>query len=83
MSATLIRYMTSLNLTKDAEGMKKMTEKDVQNVENGDANYLYAKTFSLRKNFRNSVESNLYSSDANPNGMFHYEYWSFGKPQQK
>lgn len=36
--STLVRYMTSLGLTKDAEGVSALTDADVANVENGETN---------------------------------------------
>jgi len=44
---TLLRYMTSKGLRKDAEGFSRLTQKDIQAVENGIANYIYHKKFSL------------------------------------
>lgn len=38
---TLIRYMTSKGLKKDAEGLSKLTPKDIENIENGIFNYRY------------------------------------------
>ena len=38
---TLIRYMTSKNLKKDAAGVEKLTVKDIRNIENGIANVQY------------------------------------------
>ncbi len=38
---TLIRYMTSRDLPKDAEGVSQLSEKDIKYVEEGIANYNY------------------------------------------
>ena len=38
---TLIRYLTSKNLKKDASGVSRLTAKDIQNIENGIANVHY------------------------------------------
>jgi hypothetical protein len=35
---TLLRYLTSKGLRKDAEGMAKLTDNDIRNIENGIAN---------------------------------------------
>lgn len=40
--STLVRYMTSLGLAKDAEGVAKLSDADVHNVENGETNYCFA-----------------------------------------
>lgn len=44
---TLIRYLTSRGLRKDAEGIRQLTEEDVRSIENGKANYIFNKKFSL------------------------------------
>ena len=46
---TLMRYLNSLNLRKDAQGVKELTSHDIVNVENGIANVEYAKKFSIKK----------------------------------
>jgi|GEM_PF-3812953 len=38
---TLIRYMASKGLTKDAEGLSKLTPDDIRNVEKGETNYRF------------------------------------------
>ncbi len=48
VSATLLRYLTSKGLRKDARGVQMLNKKDVENVEKGIANVIYAdKKFSL------------------------------------
>ena len=44
---TLVRYMASLGLTKDAEGISKLSDEDVRNVENGETNYKFVKDGGL------------------------------------
>ncbi len=44
---TLIRYLTSKNYRKDKEGIQKLTKKDIINIENGIANYLYGNKYAL------------------------------------
>lgn len=39
---TLIRYLTSKNLRKDAAGVKQLSEEDIQNIEAGISNYILA-----------------------------------------
>ncbi len=39
---TLIRYLASKNLRKDAEGVNQLTKQDIQNIENGISNYILA-----------------------------------------
>jgi hypothetical protein len=46
--SSLLRYMTSKGLKKDAEGVRALTETDITNIENGIANIIYCdKKFSL------------------------------------
>ncbi len=45
---TLIRYLSSKNLSKDSVGIWKLNNKDIENIENGYANYLYADNFSMK-----------------------------------
>ncbi len=47
LRTTLIRYMTSKGLKKDSSGFSKLTNEDIKNIENGNANYLYAKKWSF------------------------------------
>jgi len=45
---TIIRYLASKNLRKDALGVKALTDDDVKNIENGISNYILAdKSISL------------------------------------
>ncbi len=44
---TLIRYLTSKGLTKDAEGVAQLTPEDVKLIENGETNYLAKNKFSI------------------------------------
>lgn len=39
---TLIRYLTSKNLRKDAEGVRQLTISDIRNIQNGISNYILA-----------------------------------------
>jgi len=47
LSSTLIRYLTSKNLRKDAEGVRSLSETDIRNIEEGMANFIFAKKYSL------------------------------------
>ncbi len=44
---TLIRYLTSKNLRKDAESVNSLTIKDIENIENGLANVIYEKKYNI------------------------------------
>ncbi len=41
VESTLIRYMTSRDLHKDAAGVRRLTDKDIEYIEKGIANYHY------------------------------------------
>ncbi len=43
VSSTLIRYLTSLGLKKDAEGINALSAQDMENIRNGVSNYLFIK----------------------------------------
>ncbi|MFN5319734.1 MAG: O-antigen ligase family protein [Bacteroidia bacterium] len=48
---TLIRYLNSRGLPKDAAGISQLSSTDVRNIENGMANFRYAGWFGLRMRF--------------------------------
>lgn len=47
LELTLIRYLTSKGLRKDAEGVKALGRQDIENIEKGMANHIYADTWSV------------------------------------
>lgn len=47
VSATLVRYLTSKNLRKDAAGVKALKTEDIENVEQGMANVIFQRKYSL------------------------------------
>ncbi|RLD84309.1 MAG: hypothetical protein DRJ10_01595 [Bacteroidetes bacterium] len=48
ISQTLIRYLSSRNLAKDSVGIWTLSSNEVQLIENGCANYLYAEKLSAK-----------------------------------
>lgn len=44
---TLIRFLTSKGLRKDAAGLKKLTPEEIQAIEHGTANYIFMQRFRL------------------------------------
>ena len=69
LEATLARYLTSMDLRKDAEGVMALTDEDVKNIEQGVANYNNWKHPGLRARLSSTVfEYNLYRRYNNPNG---------------
>jgi len=47
IKSTLIRYLTSKGLRKDASGLKHLSEEDVINIENGCTNYRFVNNYHL------------------------------------
>ncbi len=45
---TLLRYMTSKNLRKDADGLSKLSRDDITAIENGMANYIFLDKISIK-----------------------------------
>jgi O-antigen ligase/polysaccharide polymerase Wzy-like membrane protein len=52
---TLIRYLTSKDLTKDSVGVSKLSNEDIIHIENGYANYLYINQKSIRSRIHEIV----------------------------
>ncbi len=74
----LIRYLTSKGLTKDAEGINKLSNQDIKNIELGIPTILNLQTGL--QNRLNEIHYQL-SSFENPNGhsiLQRLEYWKTG-----
>jgi hypothetical protein len=66
---TLIRYLTSKNLTKDSLGVSKLTNDDISAIEKGIPNYRFTQHFSLYPFIYPFLwEYYSYQSDGNANG---------------
>ena len=66
---TLIRYLTSKGLTKDAVGMAELSGEDIRLIENGNTNYKYAKHQNLNKRIYNIIwQIDVYNKGGNPSG---------------
>jgi hypothetical protein len=65
---TLLRYLNSKHLRKDAEGVNSLTKEDIRFVEMGIANVEYTKKFSLEKR----IYKLLWEYDLYKKG--HYDY---------
>ena len=69
LKESLIRYMTSLDLKKDAEGIAALSEWDVQMIENGVANVNYVKNPGLRARMLKILMGyEVYLKTGNPSG---------------
>jgi hypothetical protein len=72
---TIMRYMTSKDLKKDANGIGKLSANDIQNIENGITSYgdlnagLFARLSGLRYQLHNSEDPNGHSL------LQRIEYW--------
>jgi hypothetical protein len=66
---TLIRYLTSLGLRKDAHGISLLTDEDINLIEKGFANSLYREPKRLRVRIYETIwEIDQYHKGANPSG---------------
>ncbi len=66
---TLIRYLTSKGLRKDAEGVAALSEEDIKLIEKGKTNYRFAKHKSLNQRIYNIIwQIDVYSKGGNPSG---------------
>ncbi|NOZ47114.1 MAG: O-antigen ligase family protein [Chlorobi bacterium] len=66
---TLIRYLTSKGLRKDAAGVMQLTETDIKNIENGIANYIFANKLGLYpRTYQIIWEFDRYLKGQNPSG---------------
>lgn len=79
--STLTRYLTSRGLKKDAEGVLALTKQDIQNVENGIANYIFQqKKYSLYPRIYQTVwEYYVYTNTGNANYQSFSQRIEFGK----
>jgi hypothetical protein len=69
IKSTLIRYLTSKNLRKDSVGINQLTKKDIQNIENGIANYIYENHYAgYPKIYEVLWQIEQYNSGGTPNG---------------
>lgn len=65
----LFRYLTSKGYRKDAEGLQKLTDADIRNIENGMTNYHFASSFSFYKRIYQIIwEIDVYRKGGNPSG---------------
>jgi hypothetical protein len=76
---TLFRYLNSLGLRKDAEGIKQLSPKDIRNVEMGIATIYYTRKFSLNSRLYKILwEYQIIRKNINPGGhsfIQRFEYW--------
>ena len=69
LEATLVRYLASKDLRKDAEGVAALSDEDIHNIEQGIANYNNWKHPGMRARLSMTLfEYNMYRRFNNPNG---------------
>lgn len=65
----LMRYLTSKGLRKDAEGLGKLSDTDIRNIENGMTNYRFVNPLSFYNRIYQIVwETDIYRKGGNPSG---------------
>ena len=66
---TLIRYLTSKGFRKDSLGMSKLSANDIDFVENGIANYIYGRKYSLYPKLYEVIwQVDVFRRGGNPSG---------------
>lgn len=76
ISHTLIRYLASKHLPRDAEGVKKLNQKDIENVEVGRPSIHYRGLMPRMHALRFQLN---YSDNPNGNSLLQrFEYWRAG-----
>jgi O-antigen ligase len=66
---TAIRYLTSKGLRKDSVGVSRLSDQDIQNIESGMANYIYADKYALYPRIYQVLwEIDVYKKGQNPAG---------------
>jgi len=77
----LIRYLTSKGLKKDREGVRQLSDWDINNIEQGVPNYLHASTNIVSRLHRIMFELDGYMAGVNASGNSlaqRLEYWKVG-----
>lgn len=76
--ATIIRYLASKNLSKDADGISHLSKTDIKNIENGIASTSQLKTGLIARIY--GIRYQLHNT-SNPNGhslLQRLEFWKTG-----
>ena len=65
----LYRYLTSKGYRKDADGLEKLKDEDITNIENGMTNYRFVNPFSFYNRIYQVIwEIDVYHKGGNPSG---------------
>lgn len=66
---TLIRYMTSRGYRKDSAGVSRLTDRDIELIESGKANYIYGERISLYPKVYEIIwQIDVFRRGGNPSG---------------
>lgn len=77
---SLVRYLTSKDLRKDAEGVSQLTDDDIKNIENGIANYNYIANPGLKTRIlKIMVAYDNYNNGGDANGSSVFQRVEFIK----
>ncbi len=69
INTTLIRYLTSKDLRKDAQGVGELTDEDIRMIEKGLANYNYVSKPGLKTRILKMIKGyEVYEQTGNPSG---------------
>lgn len=69
----LVRYLTSKDLRKDADGVGRLSENDIRNIENGIANYNYIENPGFKTRIMKvlvAYDNYINNADANGSSVF-------------
>ncbi|MCC7233288.1 MAG: O-antigen ligase family protein [Bacteroidia bacterium] len=76
---TLVRFLASKGLKKDAEGVNSLTDDEIRAIENGTPDVTYLSTFGMYKRFLEIIwEIDQYRKGRNPSGhsvVQRFEFW--------
>lgn len=69
LETTILRYLTSLGLTKDSTGINQLTDEDIEMIERGYTNHIFGTKFSLYPRIYEFFwEIDQYRQSGNPSG---------------
>lgn len=69
LKITLVRYLASLNYTRDSAGIARLSPKDIKMIENGQTNYIFKNKFSIYPRIYELLwELEQYSKSGDPSG---------------
>ena len=79
LKSTLIRFLASKGYPKDASGVERLTDEEIEMIENGTASIVYEERSNLYVRIYTIIwEYKRYMETANPSGhsvMQRFEYW--------